>query len=417
MVSPKVLIISRTDYLRDKESEANTIRSFMTAFPRECVYSILCGDFNIDCCGIINKQTYQLGHKDIKGARFFMGRKRKSNSTIVFSPTPDKGRLNIMNWLKSLAVNLYSLFPYRINESLKAFINECHPDIVYSTFTNYREFILAKTISQKWGVPLVPHFFDDWPNVYYKDTTFSSLFKNHFLYEFKTVLKNVPICFCISEMMCAEYKKRYGVKNAIQLLNSVNGYFFPRKNNKPQVLLYVGSLYLDRGNTIKLLCDTLSELHSGIRLCICAPERHWRDYEPILDVYPFVEYLGFFTSVNLSKVIEKSDALLFVESFRDSLLDYTRLSLSTRVPEYLSTGRPILAIGHQKQGTITYLKNHNVAYVVDNLNTMQDVVHRLIEAEDVDSILDNARKLFKTKHEKCGQQALFKDIINGLVNS
>ncbi len=413
--TPRILVISRSDYLHDKESEANTIRSYMTVFPQENVCSILCGDFNLDKIGEIDSNTYQLGHKDILGASVLIGDKRQSNTTIVPTTLSKTKRLSFSGWLKSLAINFYSLLPYKINQDLFRFISEFQPDVLYTTFTNNREMLLARRISREMNIPIVPHFFDDWPNVYFNGSAGELIFKKLFNRCLNSVLKEAPVCFCISERMCDEYKQRYGINNTIQLLNTVESKSLPNKTNNHNTFLYFGSLYLGRGETLHKLCEAISLTNSDVQICIGAPERHWKVYESILGGFPFVKYLGFLTCDELDYAIAKADVLLFVESFDDNMLDFTRLSLSTRIPELLSAGKLILAMGNRDQGSIVYLKNHDAAYVVDNDREIAERISEIIEGNDCEKILNNASCLFHDRHEKKGQQQLFYDTINSVV--
>lgn len=415
MAKPRVLIISRTDYLHDKESEANTIRSYMTVFPKEDVCSILCGDFNLNKTGRLDNHTYQLGHKDILGASLLMKDTRQGGTSIVQAVTSRRKGLGVRGWLKSLAINIYSLLPYKISQDIKSFINDFRPNIIYTTFTNNRELLLAQRISREWNIPMTPHFFDDWPNVYYKGTSGEIVFRYLFNRRLKLVLKDVPICFCISERMCAEYERRYTIDKTIQLLNSIesNGCYNCRK--APKSFLYFGSLYLGRGETLKRLCEVLSQKKSDICIYVGAPERHWKAYEPILGRYSFVKYLGFLTSDDLVKVIAKADVLLFVESFENTMLDFTRLSLSTRIPELLATGKNILAMGHHDQGSITYLRKYNAAYIIDNDQMIDTIIDDVIGAKNSEIIMKNASCLFHNNHERQRQQQLFYETIQGVV--
>src|SRR3546814_7688640 len=52
-------------------------------------------------------------------------------------------------------------------------------------------------------------------------------------------------------------------------------------------------------------------------------------------------------------------------SFVDHYSKYARLSISTKVPQYLSVGRPILAYGPKSLASISYIKETGAGVVVD----------------------------------------------------
>ncbi|MEG0474048.1 MAG: hypothetical protein RR588_17145 [Solibacillus sp.] len=46
----------------------------------------------------------------------------------------------------------------------------------------------------------------------------------------------------------------------------------------------------------------------------------------------------------------------------------TRLSISTKIPEYLATGKPILAIGPSTLSSIKYLKSSTDSFIIEDLS-------------------------------------------------
>ena len=49
--------------------------------------------------------------------------------------------------------------------------------------------------------------------------------------------------------------------------------------------------------------------------------------------------------------------LVHVESFDNKSRQLTKLSISTKIPEYLATGKPIIAIGPREVASLEYLKD------------------------------------------------------------
>ena len=62
----------------------------------------------------------------------------------------------------------------------------------------------------------------------------------------------------------------------------------------------------------------------------------------------------------------EADILLHVESFNEKMKKYTRLSISTKIPEYLASKRLIIAIGPVDIASIEYLKDNKAALILDN---------------------------------------------------
>ena len=63
--------------------------------------------------------------------------------------------------------------------------------------------------------------------------------------------------------------------------------------------------------------------------------------------------------------MKKADILLHVESNDLQYRSLTRLSVSTKIPEYLISGRLLLAFGPAEVASIKLLSDHNVGCVID----------------------------------------------------
>ena len=68
--------------------------------------------------------------------------------------------------------------------------------------------------------------------------------------------------------------------------------------------------------------------------------------------------------------------MVFVESFEEKYIDKTKYSLSTKVPEYLSLKKPILAIGPKNVGSMKYLKD--VAQCVHDISDLEEKIEELL---------------------------------------
>ncbi len=60
------------------------------------------------------------------------------------------------------------------------------------------------------------------------------------------------------------------------------------------------------------------------------------------------------------KKVEDSDYLLFLEGFSKEDIKSTWLSCSTKIPEYLSSRKPIIAFGSPQNGSIGLIISNNL---------------------------------------------------------
>ena len=425
MKYPKLLVITDVDYINEVGATANTLRSFLSSWPSDNVRLLVCKDFNADSSVDFNN-IYTLSHRDIWVASRFIKGHRTAKSSVGSHMDNSRGQNNKISLFKSFKsyvrtqlINLYQLLPYKFGKKLNSWLDDFHPDIIYLCVTNYRSFLICNKIAKKYRIPIIPHFLDDWLNVQLYRNKFGSLYSKRFHELFTKVMSNVPFGLCISDLMSETYKYRYG-KNFYSLMNSVPSY--AANSNKQSLhiskFLYAGSLYLKREQSLLLICEALSSsLFQNIEFDIYAPQDHWEELKYKFAKYTFVHYGGFLDSEQLKHQISLSDVVVFAESFDSSVLEFSRLSLSTRIPEFLSSGKPILAVGPSEQGAIQYLEKNNAAFVISEKSKAIDVINNLKNSELVQQKLSSAKHLFLQNHVTSVQQQKFYNWVNCAITN
>lgn len=424
MKFPNLLVITSVDFINNVGPTENTLRSFLSFWNKDNVRLLVCKDFNADYSHD-GKSIYTLGHKDIIVASYLLNSNRTAKTNVGFQglSTDGKTQVNafasIKSSLSSKLVNFYQLLPYRFGRNLKEWMDDFHPDVIYFCGTSYREFFVCKQIMSRYNIPVVPHFLDDWPNIRLAMSVANSMYKRKFISLFEFIMNRSPFGLCISDLMAQMYMKRYS-KQFYALMNSVsevsiNDCKAPLKIEK---FLYAGSLYLRRDESLLQICDFLSQGYfQRIEFNIFAPEEQWAELKNKFAKYPFVHYGGFLSAEQLKKEIYKTDIIVFTESFDKSVLKFSRLSLSTRVPEFLASGKPILAIGPSEQGSIQYLEHNNAAFVITESTKNIQVFQDMQNSELIQEKLDNARRLFLSNHTTKSQQEKFYNWIIEAVRS
>ena len=86
----------------------------------------------------------------------------------------------------------------------------------------------------------------------------------------------------------------------------------------------------------------------------------------------------------VSRIIEEHDVVVYVESLNKKYEHIARLSFSTKITDYLASGKCILAIGPGDIAPIEYLRNEDAAIIANNCNDLtkiltSDNLNRLIE--------------------------------------
>lgn len=244
------------------------------------------------------------------------------------------------------------------------------PQVLHSLLGGVRITRLVLALSRRLDLPIVPHFMDDWMSTMYADGQLFGLARREVDRLVDRVLDRSPLCVAIGTDMQSEYTSRLG-KECRVVGNSVDFRAFDdlwRPSDQTQErrsMSYVGGLHLGRG-------DVLREVGRAIARHRGAGEHQWvlRLMVPAADL-PRAEELAAGTDTievagtvhphDVPAALIESDALLFVESSDPGVAPFTRLSVSTKVPEYLAARRPILVVGPDGQASVRTLSRSGAA--------------------------------------------------------
>jgi hypothetical protein len=223
-----------------------------------------------------------------------------------------------------------------------------------------------------------------------KKLTINPLFwilNNRLNAEYKMISKRASMIIVISEEMKREYSKKfhsnyYVAMNSVKIENKLI-------NNKEERcdslrILFSGNIELNRWKTILLLSKTIEKIDFiKIELNIYTLSNINRY---VKSKFAGMKKTRFRKAVDAEQLIDirnNSDILLHVESFDFRSRYITKFSISTKISEYLASGKAILAIGPADVESIRYLKREKVAEVVTHPNKkdIENAIKRLMSAE------------------------------------
>ncbi|MDD4055311.1 MAG: hypothetical protein PHG42_05910, partial [Bacteroides sp.] len=379
---PKVLVVSSYKLYIKNNQTSITLNSYFGTWPKERIAQIVCGVFNEEEKGNLGNNTYILSLKEIAFLRLFLKEKRIPSATgddaLPVIPTNATLLFRLKRTFQQFLIATAELCPYIISEDLMRFISNFRPDVIYTTVESPRIIQLSRKIKSISDIKIIPHFMDDFPTTIF-NTPITKIHRWFVLNKLKNLIATSPSCFCISDSMCTEYKKRYKKEEFYPLMNCVEKYYGDSLDNckKRKVIKfsYVGGLHLKRDEVLIQLSKYLSQI-KGIRfeLNIYTQQSFWDTCKNQFSTFPSVNYGGYLNKEAMLAKMQQSDILVFVESFDSSVQDYTRFSVSTKIPEYLSTGKKILAIGPKGIASIDYLHNNNAAYIISDIGDLDAFV-------------------------------------------
>lgn len=257
------------------------------------------------------------------------------------------------------------------NKNIIDWVERNKPDAIFlyaGNLTYLYDFALY--LSEKLNIPLFSYFSDDY--AYFPSTynPFDYLQKIWINRKYYNVIPKSKICFGIGDEMCRYYSEIY-IKNFYPIMNSVvipDCVFYVNIENKKKITLtYIGGLTIGRAES---LCD-LSSMINGLKIedvievNVYTPTALSKKIRDKFERIGVVLHLPVYGD-KLNEVQQEADILLHVESSKRCYYSFAQLSVSTKIPEYLISGKIILAYGPSCLASFKLLKEHNLGFVVSS---------------------------------------------------
>lgn len=249
-------------------------------------------------------------------------------------------------------------------------IEEFQPQVIHSLLGGVRITKFVAALASRLELPVVPHFMDDWMDNLFNDGQLWGMARRETERSVRRVLEHTPRILTIGSAMQAEYAARLErpadvVGNSADF-DHYDGLVAQRHSpmEGPLTLRYVGGLHLGRADVLHSVGGALIGQQHGGRpweLALNVPDHDLALAERLAAGVKSITNGGNLVPSEVPRTIVNSDALLFLESSDPNIAPFTRLSVSTKVPEYLASGRPVLAIGPPDQASIQTLLRTGVA--------------------------------------------------------
>ena len=114
----------------------------------------------------------------------------------------------------------------------------------------------------------------------------------------------------------------------------------------------------------------------------------------------------------LTKYIKKQ---VHTEIESEKLKGFFKYSISTKIPEYLATGKPILFYGPRDMKLFEYLLQNQAALMASTKEELYVCVERLTSEENFTKMCENARCLAERNHCASKNQKALHNAIESVV--
>ncbi len=359
----KVLVISSNGFSKTLNN-GKTLESMFSAFKKEELCQIVTRpqnliDFNY-CNSIYCISQIQVIKCALTGRKsgYLLQPSNNESSSASFDKLLKVKRC-IPNVLREYASNLTNWQ----NESFWDWLKAENPNLVFvvggSTFLHS----IAIIVSGKLKIPLTTFFTDDYIIYPKPKGFFGTYFRERLRKSYIQIIEKSARCFAIGDEMSREYNDYFG-KCFLPIMNSLPPQQMIRnKIHKNQIVIsYFGGIHLNRWRMLVRFSSLLP------RNCVLNVYSAAKLNSKITKAFDEsgIKFKGCVSGNLLRESMHESNILLHVESDDPTNRRLTKLSISTKIPEYLMSGRCIIGFGPIEVASMKEIQNNHVGYVIDS---------------------------------------------------
>lgn len=306
------------------------------------------------------------------------------------------------------------------SKELLKFIDDFSPDVlflpIYSTIYMGR---IQKFIMKYTDKPVVSYISDD--NYSYKSVSKNpfAIIHRFFLRKYvKYIIKNSDKLLVISPKQQEEYKRLFGIESKVLTkgIDFSNKPFIEKQISEPVKMVYTGKLIIGRWKSLSAIADALGEINKDklrMTLDIYTTDSLTAKQSKLLNRNGCA-VRGALSQEEVEIVQKNADILVFVESLEKRYKNTARLSFSTKLTDYLSSGKCIFAIGAEDIAPIDYLTRNDCAVIASEYEEIYNKMSAIVKNYDL--IYDYSNKAYQIALKNHNQEKT-KDTFIGSINS
>ncbi len=276
-------------------------------------------------------------------------------------------------------------------------------DIIYTTASASKILALLIYLKYRTRTPVLMHYFDNWREIGHVNM------KNGLL---KLLGGSHERALVISDEMNNYYSKRYHGNYTTLMIGTIKQgekRHADHYTNRVKRIMYAGGLHLGRAQALSEVEKIINSTFDCVKLVIAtfSQGEGYNKYHELFDETK-TEFLLDVCHSDMEAYYDKADALLFIETAPEDQLNYLRYSMSTKIPEYLSSGIPILCYAKPGIASYEYFKRTSTALLA---STTEEVKKYITEITST-SFPEMVARAKKAAHNDFDHESQQKKLLN-----
>lgn len=373
-----VLIISMNP-LSNTLNNGKTMASFFKNYPKQHLAQLYFSPLLPDCD--ICDNYYQIS--DVDMLRYVFKRQEKCGAPVDIKASD---MVDIREDIESVKKVKKSQLSRLMREALwgnrwktvelQEWLDAYKPEIIFFTAGDVVfSYKICEYVRKRFDTKLMVFVTDDYVLPRKSFDIFWWVRRNYILKYMRAAIEKADCFITISDYMREVYAEFFAKDSmvAVNMTESMKDESYSDKKKQGSYeLVYLGGLHYNRDTILIKLANVLKEIKNensiDVRLKIFSAQELSEEEITRLEIDDISVFCGRVAGEEVKRVLNEADILVHVESFKNKY--DTKLSLSTKIPEYLSVGKPILAIGPCDIASMQYLMD--VAFCINDIKLMKE---------------------------------------------
>ncbi len=275
-------------------------------------------------------------------------------------------------------------------KELDEFLDSCDADIIFIPVYAYAYMgNLQNYIIKRLNKPVVTYIADD--VYFYKQVKGNPIFYLNRYFQRRAVrriMAHNKKLFVIAPKLKEVFDKEFNTNSSILAKGiDFDEYRFTEKEvNTPIRLVYTGKTNIGRWQSLSIIAKAIAKLNADekkMELLIYTKDELTNKVSKALNIDGASRVMGGISMDEVMKVQKDADIVVFAECMQWKYKDIAWLSFSTKLTDYMSNGKCILAVGTKDIAPIEYLKENDSALIACNEEEVYNVLKRVYENSEI----------------------------------
>ena len=285
------------------------------------------------------------------------------------------------------------------SQALRKFVEDFNPDIVFVPIypTVYMGWI-QKYIIRLTGKPTVCYLADDNYSYDSCNDLLSYLHRLWLRQQVGPLARGCKQMFVIVDKEKVDTDSRFGTDSVIltKSLDFNGRSYLPHIPNRPLKFVYTGSMIIGRDKTLSMLADAINNANKEAG-SVKAELYIYSQTEPKEDILARINrdashFCGQISRAEVQKVQQEADVVVFAEALSGKESNAAKLSFSTKITDYLSNGKCVMAIGKEDIAPIDYFRRNDSAIIATSVSEIEKRLREIFAQPEL--IDEYGRKAF-----------------------